>query len=170
MSAYVALLDGGKREEPLEVREAAPGVYEVTLRGKVHVVDAYAYDPAALSLLVGTASRVATLDRRGASVRVRVDGAAFPVEILDARRLRMRRPPRPPGPEGRAVVAAPLPGRIAKVLVKAGDAVSAGQVLVVVEALQMENEMRSPKAGKVVEVHVHEGEPVEGNAKLCAVE
>jgi biotin carboxyl carrier protein len=45
-----------------------------------------------------------------------------------------------------------------------------GQGLVVVEAMKMENEMKSPKDGKVVEVLVREGQAVEGNAKLCAVE
>jgi biotin carboxyl carrier protein len=41
---------------------------------------------------------------------------------------------------------------------------------VVIEAMKMENELKSPKAGKVVELHVKEGQTVEGNAKLCAVE
>ena len=170
MSEYVALLDGGRREEPLGVRETAPGVYAVTLRGGVHVVDAYAPDAATLSLLVDTASRTATLDRRGASVRVRVGSAVLPLEILDARRLRTRRAPRPARPEGRVAVTAPLPGRIARVLARVGEAVSAGQALVVLEALQMGNELRSPKDGTVVELHVQEGQSVEGNARLCAVE
>jgi biotin carboxyl carrier protein len=51
-----------------------------------------------------------------------------------------------------------------------GDEVKEGQGLMVVEAMKMENEMKSPKAGKIVELHVKEGQTVEGNAKLCAVE
>jgi len=66
-------------------------------------------------------------------------------------------------------VVAPMPGRIAKVLVKVGDAVTAGQGLVVVEAMKMENELRSPRAGTVVEVRVLEGALVESNALLVVV-
>jgi biotin carboxyl carrier protein len=62
-----------------------------------------------------------------------------------------------------------MPGRIAKVLVKVGDAVKAGQGLVVVEAMKMENELRSPRAGTVVEVRVLEGALVESNALLVVV-
>ena len=52
MSEYVALLDGGKREETLAVRQIAPGIYEVKLRGQVHVVDAFKHDYGMLSLIV----------------------------------------------------------------------------------------------------------------------
>ena len=62
-----------------------------------------------------------------------------------------------------------MPGRIAKVLVKVGDLVTARQGLVVVEAMKMENELRSPRDGTVVEVRVHEGALVESNAVLVVV-
>jgi len=67
-------------------------------------------------------------------------------------------------------VVAPMPGRIAKVLVKVGDAVAARQGLVVVEAMKMENELRSPRAGMVVEVRAIEGARVESQALLVVVE
>ena len=63
-----------------------------------------------------------------------------------------------------------MPGRIVKVLVKAGDAVAASQGLVVVEAMKMENELRSPRAGTVTEVRVTEGALVEANAVLIVIE
>ena len=72
--------------------------------------------------------------------------------------------------EGRQVICAPMPGKIVKVLVKAGDEVQEGQGLVVVEAMKMENELKSPKAGKVVELTAKEGTTVENNAKLVVVE
>ena len=66
-------------------------------------------------------------------------------------------------------VVAPMPGRIAKVLVKVGDAVAVRQGLVVVEAMKMENELRSPRAGTVVEIRVVEGARVESQALLVVV-
>ncbi len=170
MSAYVALLDGGKREETIEVRQTGPGRFEVKLRGAVHVVDAFKHDYGTLSLIVDTASYTAMLDQRAAHVRVRVKDSVYPIEILDEKKLRMRRAAARFTVEGRQTVTAPMPGRIVRVLVRAGDEVREGQGLVVVEAMKMENEMKSPKDGKVVEVLVSEGQAVEGNAKLCVVE
>jgi biotin carboxyl carrier protein len=62
-----------------------------------------------------------------------------------------------------------MPGRIAKVLVKVGDEVTARQGLVVVEAMKMENELRSPGAGTVTDVRVTEGARVEALALLVVV-
>lgn len=67
-------------------------------------------------------------------------------------------------------VVAPMPGRIAKVLVKVGDAVAARQGLVVVEAMKMENELRSPRAGTVTQVPAVEGALVKANMVLVVVE
>jgi biotin carboxyl carrier protein len=72
--------------------------------------------------------------------------------------------------EGSQRVVAPMPGRVIKVLVKTGDAVAARQGLVVVEAMKMENELRSPTAGTVTEVRVTEGMSVEANAVLVVVD
>ena len=65
---------------------------------------------------------------------------------------------------GRAAVLAPMPGKVVKVLVTAGDEVKARQGLVVVEAMKMENELRSPKDGRVTEVLVAEGRVGRGRA------
>ncbi len=170
MTTYVALLDGGKREESIEVRRTGPGLYEVVLRGKVHVVDAFRHDYGTLSLIIDTASYGAMLDWRGPKVNVRLSHSIVPIEILDERKLRMRRAAGRFTITGKQNVVSPMPGKVVKVLVAAGDDVKEGQGLVVVEAMKMENEMRSPKDGRVVEVHVKEGQAVESNAKLCAVE
>jgi biotin carboxyl carrier protein len=166
---YVALLDGGKREEAVEVRRAGPGQYEVRLRGKVHVVDAFRHDYGTLSLVVDTASYSAMLDWRDTKVNVRLRHAVVPLELLGERRLRLRRIARRTV-EGKQTLRAPLPGKVLKVLVKVGDAVEAGQPLVVVDALDMENEIRSPKDGRVVALQVTDGQAVRADAMLCEVE
>lgn len=170
MSTYVALLDRGAREEPVEVRPLGPGLYEVKLRGKVHVVDAFRHDYGTLSLIVDTASYSAMLDWRDTHVNVRLRHAVIPLEILGEQKLRLRRATGTFRVEGRQVVSSPMAGKVVKVLVAAGDEVRRGQGLVVVEAMKMENELRSPKDGRVVELAVAEGQAVEANAKLCAVE
>ena len=170
MSTYVALLEGGKRERTVEVTPVGPGEYEVRVGDRVHRVDAYRHDYGTLSLLVDGRSYSANLDERGDKIHVRLADSVFPMEILDERRLRLRRATGRFTVEGKQTVTSPMPGKLVKILVALGDEVREGQGLMVVEAMKMENEMKSPKAGKVVELHVKEGQTVEGNAKLCAIE
>ena len=66
-------------------------------------------------------------------------------------------------------VSAPMPGNILKVNVKAGDAVKAGTVLVVLEAMKMENEIMAPRAGTVAQVPVTKGSTVDTGATLVVL-
>ena len=66
-------------------------------------------------------------------------------------------------------VNAPMPGNILKVNVKTGDAVKAGEVLVVLEAMKMENEIMAPKAGTVTQVLVSKGSTVDTGAPLVVI-
>ncbi len=63
-----------------------------------------------------------------------------------------------------------MPGRIVRVLVQPGDRITARQGVIVVEAMKMENELRSPKAGKVKEVTVSPGMSVEAGRILVVIE
>ena len=111
-------------------------------------------------------------DRRSNVERiVHVNGQAVPVSIVDPR-ARLTRTPGAASVIGtgpRSIVS-PMPGRIVKVLVKAGEMVAAHQGLVVVEAMKMENELRAPRAGRVTEVKVVDGMSVEANAVLVRFE
>jgi biotin carboxyl carrier protein len=67
-------------------------------------------------------------------------------------------------------ITAPMPGRVVRVLVAAGDEVAAGQGIIVVEAMKMENELRSPKAGTVKNVSVAPGASVDAGKVLVVIE
>lgn len=67
-------------------------------------------------------------------------------------------------------VTSPMTGKVTKVLVKAGDAVENGQVLIIVEAMKMEYRITSPKAGKITKLNAKEGQQVEMGAVLADVE
>jgi biotin carboxyl carrier protein len=167
---YVALLDGGRREEAVRVERVGAGVYEVTLRGETHRVDAYHHDYGTISVLVDSASYSVQLDERGTGMRVHLRDSIYPLEILDERRLRMRRHPGKLTAEGRIPLVTRLPARVVGVLRGPGEAVREGEGVVVIEAMGMENEIRSPQDGKVVEVAVGVGQSVEGGATLATVE
>ena len=138
----------------------------------------------AWSLILGQRSyEVAVVERPGGDLTVHVNGRpvavrSSPFGYRGPQALRARGGTPRVRSGGRADVArhgpqrvvAPMPGRIAKVLVKAGDVVAARQGLVVVEAMKMENELRSPRAGTVTEVRAIEGALVDANAVLIVVE
>ena len=63
-----------------------------------------------------------------------------------------------------------MPGKVLRVLVRAGDAVEPRQGLVVIEAMKMENELRAARAGRVKSVRVSEGQSVDAGALLAIVE
>lgn len=100
-----------------------------------------------------------------------VDGYRFDAEALDERTRAIRdlsaASAAPPGP---VPVRAPMPGLIVRVNVKPGDDVEAGQGVVVMEAMKMENELRATAAGKVKSVEVGPGATVEKGALLVALE
>jgi glutaconyl-CoA/methylmalonyl-CoA decarboxylase subunit gamma len=75
----------------------------------------------------------------------------------------------PGGKQGPSTMRAPIPGRLVKVLVKAGDRVAAGQALLVLEAMKMENELRAVTEGIVSKVHVVEGATVETGQDLVSL-
>ena len=68
------------------------------------------------------------------------------------------------------LVTAKMPGKIAKIHVKVGDVIESGAPLMVMEAMKMENEIRSVGAGKVVQVAVKEGQAVESGALLAELQ
>lgn len=73
-------------------------------------------------------------------------------------------------PAGGEKVNAPMPGTILSVNVKVGDAVKKGDVLVILEAMKMENEIMSPVDGTVTFVGVNQGASVESGSAICVIE
>jgi biotin carboxyl carrier protein len=94
--------------------------------------------------------------------------ARFHIEIEDPRSALRRTAQR--GHEGAAEIKAPMPGKVVRVLVEEGAAVQAKQGIVVMEAMKMQNEIRSPKAGIVKKVSVAVGSAVNSGDLLATVE
>jgi biotin carboxyl carrier protein len=146
---------------PIESPGAPPRVLDI---------DAVHVHARALSLLAGTRSARCDIqtDAEG-GFRVLLGEEVYALHLLDDRHHRMRKAGGSFSLEGPQRIDAPMPGKVVRVLVREGDSVHEGQGLVVVEAMKMENELRSPKAGVVKELHAQEGQPVEAGAKLAVV-
>jgi biotin carboxyl carrier protein len=71
---------------------------------------------------------------------------------------------------GQAVIKAVMPGKIVRVLVAVGDEVAAGQGVIVVEAMKMQNELKAPRDGRVAAIEVKEHDSVNAGARLLTIE
>jgi biotin carboxyl carrier protein len=107
---------------------------------------------------------------------VLLDGRSFEVRAPDLTDIVVEDPRAPRsaardrGAEGRQQVQCPMPGKVVRVLVAEGDAVERGQGLVVIEAMKMQNEMKSPKQGRVVSMHAVAGATVVAGEVVAVVE
>ena len=165
---------GAEREERVRVRGlpgAVGGRWEVAIGDRVHVVDAV-HLPGRIghwSLIVDGAQHeaaVAPVAGRGveegpARYRVSLAGAEHEVEVTDPL-THLARKAHGAAAGGRAeTVTAYMPGRVVAILVAEGEEVQAGQGVVVLEAMKMENEISPDHPGKVAKIHVEKGQAVE---------
>ena len=161
----------GRRNEAtsIEIEPSGPG-FKVTVNGESHQVDAVILNRGGMSLLVDGKSYAATIQEKKDRLSVLVGNRIFDVAMIDERRGKLNRIATRLSSHGKQTIASPMPGKVVRVLVNLGDSVLEGQGLVVVEAMKMENELKSPKAGKVIELNAREGSAVDNNATLVVVE
>ena len=98
---------------------------------------------------------------------VSIGGKRILVEFVDSSHKGRRQGP---ASDGVATVRAPMPGKIVRILRQQGEEVEAHQAIVVMEAMKMQNEIRSPKRGKVVQLNVAEGDAVKLGEEIAQVE
>ena len=102
-------------------------------------------------------------------LEVSIGGSSYKIKLIDPKRLRSSQS----GADhdrGSAQIVAPMPGKVVKVLVEPGAHVEAGAGIVVVEAMKMQNEMKSPKGGIVIELKTAAGATVNAGDVLAVVE
>jgi biotin carboxyl carrier protein len=150
------------------------GRYTVRLDGQPFEVEARLLCPGVLSLLIGGHSYRIVRENdapatNGSETAILLDGVRFPYRVEDPRSLKARRA-HSGGADGPRVIKASMPGRVVRVLAAPGDAVEAHQGVVVIEAMKMQNELKSPKAGKVVEIRVASGDTVTVGDVLAVIE
>jgi biotin carboxyl carrier protein len=149
--------------------ERTAGRWRVTLDGTPLDADAVEIAPNIFSILIaGHSYEVRVTLASGGALTLQCGLAEFAAEVADPRSWRRRRHGALEA-EGRQQIVAPMPGKIVRVLVQVGDQVTAGQGLLVVEAMKMQNEIRSPKRGTVEHLFVREDQPINAGDILCEV-
>lgn len=163
---------GGRTRPPRRVELAREGErLRAVVDGQPVPADVVALGGGVYSILLGGQAFEVRVEETPEGLRVHVGGREFSAVVADPRAWPSKRGYGGHGfeAEGRQQVTAPMPGKVVRVLVKAGDAVEAGQGLVVVEAMKMQNEIRSPKTGTVERLAVAEGQAVNAGAVLATV-
>ncbi|APR80351.1 Methylcrotonyl-CoA carboxylase biotin-containing subunit protein [Minicystis rosea] len=156
-------------EVPVEVSHLPTGEISVVVNGRTLAADAL---PLAGSTSIGIDHHIVDLWMEGAppNVGVIAHGHRFYAKV-ESERMRALSAALggKGGGAGDGLLVSPMPGRVLKILVAEGDAVEAGTPLAVVEAMKMENELVSQRAGTVKKVHATPGQNVESGAKLVEV-
>jgi biotin carboxyl carrier protein len=145
------------------------GRYRVALGEQVWDVDARLTAQGIASLIIDGVSHVADVEDRAGECVVDVGGETYAVQVEEHTRHIIRTRGGAGAGAGGQIVKAPLPGKITHVAVQAGDAVTAGQSLLVIEAMKMENELKATAAGTVREVRVTAGQAVNAGDVLVVV-
>jgi biotin carboxyl carrier protein len=135
--------DGPERRADVQIPE--PGVYSVLMDGR---------------------SYEARVEENANALVVVIDGRRFEIEVRDPRRF-ARKSGR--ATDGVQTVAAPMPGKIVRVLAAVSDEVVAGQGLLVIEAMKMQNELKAPRAGKVLSMPAKPGATVSAGEILATI-
>jgi len=162
---YDVTIDG--KSYRLEL-ERAEGGWACRLDGREIEVDAVLARPDVLSLRIGNKAYEIKSEHVGSDWHVWVGSARFASEVRDPRSLRSRA--RAADDQGPKKLTAPMPGKVVRVLVKEGDEVEAGAGVLVVEAMKMQNEIKSPKKGTIQKMLAAEGVAVNAGDVLAIVE
>ncbi|GGG68063.1 acetyl-CoA carboxylase biotin carboxyl carrier protein subunit [Edaphobacter dinghuensis] len=161
-------VEGKKRRVellPVEFDGGTERAVECVVDGSAITANACMLQPGVMSLVIEGRQYRCVLDGNG----VIIGGRRFAFEREDPRSLQGRRSAGG-GATGPRAVKAPMPGRVVRVLVKAGDEVAEQQGVVVIEAMKMQNELKSPKAGRVARVAIAVGDAVGAGDVLAMVE
>jgi biotin carboxyl carrier protein len=162
-------VEGTKRTVEIELLGSTG--FRARLDGQPMAAEAVEIGAGIFSILLAGRAFEARVARQGPDeneLLVRCAGRDFRVQVRDPRSWRAGRRGalEATGPQQ---VVAPMPGKVVRLLVSAGDTVEAGRGLLVVEAMKMQNEIRAPKSGRVERVLVAEGQAVRNQETLVVI-
>ncbi len=166
---YIATYRG--QDLRVQVQELGGGRFRVSLDDRSYEVDYLEPMPNLQSLLIDGRSFEVDVNAVGNpdTFEVAIEGDAYDVEVVEEKKkklaLKLAK-----GAAGRQDLKSPMAGNVRQVLVKPGDPVQAGQPLLILEAMKMQNEIASPIDGVVTSVTAKEGVPVLAHDPLCVVE
>lgn len=139
------------------------------LNGREIPMDAALIQEGVLSILLNGKSYEVKQELIGTETNVVIDHERFSASVRDPRSFRSRQ--RAGASEhGIKKITAPMPGKVVRILAVIGAQVEAGQSVIVIEAMKMQNELKAPKSGVIKKIAVSEGTAVEAGQSLAEIE
>ena len=158
-------VDGRDYRVELE-RGESPAQWKCEVNGEQILLDATTTAPGVLSLIVGGKS-YEILESSGQQ-QLAISGRRYSVDVRDPRAWRTRHARAGAGDGPRKIVA-PMPGKVVRVIAVEGSEIEQGAAVIVIEAMKMQNELKSPKKGTVAKVLATEGAPVNAGDVLAEI-
>ena len=156
----------GTRTHTVEL-ERVGDQWRIILNGEQFDADVAEIAPNTLSILIrGESHEIRVARSSDGLLKIQTGLREFTAEVTDQRSWRGRRLAHVEA-EGRQQITAPMAGKVVRVLVKSGEKVEVGQGLLIVEAMKMQNEIRSTKSGTVERLLVQEGQTVNASETLA---
>jgi biotin carboxyl carrier protein len=165
-------LAGLDHEVALDFNDGAAGIVSAEVDGRSYEVEIRELPRGEYLLVVGSRVYRSRVENRGDSpgqFLVALPDHMYDVSVIDPRRLRSGQTDATHD-SGTAQIISPMPGKVVRVLVEVGAEVAAGDGIVVVEAMKMQNEMKSPKAGTVISINAADGTTVSAGDVLAVIE
>ena len=159
-------IDG--RQDTIEILNSAPECRFQLGDGPARDANVEAAEPGVYSILLDGRSYDAFVEDTPSGMVVSIEGHRFEIEAHDPRRW--SRKSAGGGTGAVQSILSPMPGKVIRVLAAPGDAVIPGQGIVVVEAMKMQNELKSNRAGTVLTVSAREGDTVTAGELLARIE
>lgn len=160
----------GAKPYAVEIKKRSETLFEVRVDGTLFEVDARKAPGDFWTMLIGHNPHDVDALAQNGTVRLAVDGETYEAEVVDYDRKALLGRKKKMVAEGPQEVRAPMPGKIVKLLAQAGEPVAEGQGLLIVEAMKMENVLKSPINGVVRQIFVAEHQAVEARMPLVTVE
>ena len=155
------------RDYRVELEQQESGSWSCRVDGEPITVNSSSTANGVLSLLLGSQSY--EIIANPAQQQIAIGSERYSVEVRDPRSWRSRRAKAGAG-EGPKKVVAPMPGKVVRVIAAAGTEVEQGAGVIVIEAMKMQNELKSPKSGTVAELRVETGATVNAGEVLAVIE
>ena len=167
--AYIATHQG--RTTRVKVAESRPGIFTVLVGEKEFHVDFLEPQKNIFSLIIDGRSFEVDVDAPETSdtFDVFIKGDHYEVEMVEEKKKKLAQKMNK-GATGRQDIKSPMAGNVRAVMVQPGDRVAHGQVLLILEAMKMQNEIKSPIDGIVASVTAREGIAVAAGDPLCVIE
>ncbi|RMF95508.1 MAG: biotin/lipoyl-binding protein [Candidatus Schekmanbacteria bacterium] len=159
----------GNDQHTVEVEKTDKG-YKILIDNEESIIaDAFFLKDDLLSIISNNKSYLVNLKNESRNYTVDLNGETFKLEVYEegsTRRVKREKA----GAQGKQTLKAPMPGKVVKLLVKEGDEVEAGDGLIIIEAMKMENELKASVKGVVKEINAEEGKTVNAGEPIIVIE